>query len=133
MYYLKRHKGAAADSEGNATFGSIGQTVRECDVVEVDLPTRRDGLLRVNVLVVPSICGTLTHQLTRVSFETYDHLLGLDLSDVVGPEDTLTVDLLVGSDHYWRIVTGQTRRRRAGLLRRRLAGSYQDQWTCKWN
>ena len=46
----------------------------------------------------------------------YNQLQGLALSDMVGPEDMLTVDLLVGADHYWRVVTGQMRRGRAGPI-----------------
>ena len=67
---------------------------------------KRGGLLRVNAFVVHSICApTLIN-----SSETQDQLQGLDLPDVIGP---LTEDLLVGSDHYWRIVTSQTRQERA--------------------
>ena len=37
--------------------------------------------------------------------ESNSHLAGLDLADHTSRDDTLNVDILIGSDNYWRLVT----------------------------
>ena len=96
------------------TFGSNEKSVKECEVVKVGLETKGEGTLQLNALVVPFICDSLTSQPTCESSETYRHLDGLELADPVPTGVTLQVDMLVGSDHYWRIVTGRTRRGTSG-------------------
>ena len=41
------------------TFGSNEKSVLECDVVKVDLQTKKAGVLRLDALVVPFICEPL--------------------------------------------------------------------------
>ena len=43
----------------------------------------------------------------------YTHLAGLDLADL-SPDETLQVDMLIGSDFYWDFITGRTIRGRSG-------------------
>lgn len=96
------------------TFGSSEKSVEECEVVKVDLEMRGGGALQIDALVVPFICDPLTSQPTCESAEMYHHLDGLELADPVSTSDPLQVDMLVGSDHYWRIVTGRVRRGTSG-------------------
>ena len=96
------------------TFGSNEKSLRDCDVVKVDLQTKKDGVLRLDALVVPFICDPLMCQPTSETSETYLHLDGLELADPISSDETLQADMLVGSDHYWRIVTGRTRRGGSG-------------------
>ena len=53
------------------TFGSNENSVQECEVVKVDLQTKKEGVLHLNALVVPLICDPLTCQPTCESSETY--------------------------------------------------------------
>ena len=62
------------------------------------------------VLVVPTISSMLDYQPTHHLGKSFDHLEGHDLADPLKEDDeSLTVDLLVGSDVYWRLVTGEAR------------------------
>lgn len=38
---------------------------------------------------------------------TYQHLSDLDLADFSYGDEDLEVDILIGSDHYWKLVTGE--------------------------
>lgn len=53
------------------------------------------------------ICSTLP-SITEV--DNYVHLSSLELADCSGGTDLDTIDVLVGSDYYWKFVTGETRR-----------------------
>ena len=63
--------------------------------------------LKLSALVVPFICNPLTAQPINHSKQTYDHLIGLELADSAESSDVLDVDILIGSDSYWDLVTGQ--------------------------
>ena len=39
--------------------------------------------------------------------KNYDYLTNLDLADYSCSTDMLEVEILVGSDHYWKLVTGE--------------------------
>ena len=39
------------------------------------------------------------------SCKSHDHLLGLELADSADVADALEVDVLIGSDCYWNLVT----------------------------
>lgn len=54
-------------------------------------------------LVVPFICSPLTSQPINYTRESYDHLLVLELANT---GDSLEIDVLIGSDVYWDLVTG---------------------------
>ena len=90
------------------TFGTSEGKNTSCDVVELDIHnTEEGGTLRITALVVPFICNPLTSQPINCSKETYDHLIGLNLADSAEVSDVLEIDVLVGLDSYWNIVTGQ--------------------------
>ena len=56
--------------------------------------------------VVPAICEPISSQPISVSVEAHDHLLRLDLADSADGSSRLPVDILVGCDYYWELVTG---------------------------
>ena len=68
------------------------------------------------MLVVPFICNPLTSQLINHTRDDYDHLLGIDLADSADIGEVLEVDMLIGSDFYWSLVTGRVRRGRSGPM-----------------
>ena len=51
------------------------------------------------------ICEPLTAQPTAHAGQMYLHLCDLEFADIDGRED-LEVDILLGTDHYWELVTG---------------------------
>ena len=95
------------------TFGSSESHNTACDVVQLGLATD-DAVLTMTALVVPHICNPLTSQPICHSKENFSHLLDLDLADSADPSDTLEIDVLIGSDHYWELVTGRVVRGEGG-------------------
>jgi len=84
------------------TFGSQADLKKVCGVVTLGLMLKD---LKLSLLSVPLICEPLINQpITHVK-ENYAHLAGLDLADHASGDDTLNVDILIGSDNYWRLVT----------------------------
>ena len=68
----------------------------------------KDGCqLQLQFLTVPLICEPLSGQLVVCAAERYPHLSKLELADAVEDGDNLDVDVLIGSDHYWKVVSGR--------------------------
>ena len=61
--------------------------------------------------MVPTICEPLIGQLINVCKTQNPHLTGLELAD---QESRLEVDVLVGSDYYWDLVTGAVSKSTSG-------------------
>ena len=62
---------------------------------------------------VPSICEPLACQPINLCVE-FDHLSQLQLADSSDSEARMEVDILIGSDYYWELTTGRTRRGKSG-------------------
>ena len=67
-----------------------------------------DFHLVMTALAVPAICKPLARQTIQFAQEKYSHLSGLTLADnyCSGNED-FPIDILVGLDQYYDIVTGR--------------------------
>ena len=98
------------------TFSNYEGQDTICDVVKISVITRERESLTFTALVVPFICNTLTAQPIDLSRNHYDHLRGLDLADSADDRDTLEIDLLIGSDVYWRLATRRVIRGRSRPL-----------------
>lgn len=97
-----------------STFGNSGSSSQTCDVVSLGVKTNNGGTSEVTALVVPLICSHLASQPITASRESHEHLLGLELADSADGSDNLEVDVLIGSDWYWSLVTGRVIRRKTG-------------------
>ena len=64
--------------------------------------------------VFPTICEPLSYQPITASVEANNHLIGLDLADSDDGSSRLPVDILIGCDHYWDLVTGSISRSENG-------------------
>lgn len=84
-----------------AAFGSRRTPAKPCDVVTLKIPTRSGPNLEVSLFVVPHICDPLS-----VS-TSYRHVSSLDLADHCPGSESQEVELLIGSDVYWDVVTGR--------------------------
>ena len=71
--------------------------------------------MEIQALVVPLICESLSSQ-PIAECRDYEHLADLNLADFANASDSLEVDLLIGSDLYWNLVTGRVRRGKDGPL-----------------
>ena len=84
------------------TFGEKNFRKQKCDVVTLKLEDRNDEAVKLTVLSFPAICSPLP---SRVDSTSYPHLHGLQLADCSDSQDP--VDVLVGSDHYWDLVSNE--------------------------
>ena len=96
-----------------AAFGSRRAEPRLCDQVQVQVQTKSGEHIDVNLFVVPRICEPLAEQPLEKCLEVYPHLCGLDLADNPMVENH-GIDMLIGSDFYWRFVTGEILRGKEG-------------------
>ena len=63
--------------------------------------------------MVPHICDPLSAQPVSTG---YQHLSGLNLADHCSESEVVEIDLLIGSDVYWDIVTGEIIRGASGSV-----------------
>ena len=88
------------------TFGSAVECRRSCNVVRVAVRTKDKGLLELQFLTVPLVCEPLSGQPISYAVERYPHLSNLELADPVHhSSDNMEINVLIGSDQYWQMVT----------------------------
>ena len=90
-----------------ATFGSLAGTTRTCPIVTVNLNLNGHPPISLELYVMPTICEPLVGQPITACIETHQHLSKLELADSADDLPNLPVDLLLGSDYYWQLVTGK--------------------------
>ena len=95
------------------TFGSE-EDERVCDVVKIGIATIGGTALELPFFSVLLICEPLSHQPVAFCKITYDHLAHLRLADFHEDNADLKIDMLIGSDHYWKITTGEVVRGDSG-------------------
>ena len=69
--------------------------------------TKLGGCQDLEVFVVPHICDPVLLQASVACSKVYGHLFQPDLADVC-LDETLEVDLLLGSGFYWKFAMGET-------------------------
>ena len=95
------------------TFGNSKYRTQDRDLVKLHL--RKSGTadsIEITALTFPVICSALP---SKVNVEKYPHLEGLDLADDYN-ESSGTIDILIGSDYYWNIIEGETKRGTSGPI-----------------
>ena len=91
--------------------------MRECDTVQFAVKGLNDDLmLYINAHTVPLICSPIQNQAIQFAVESYDHLSHIELADSMKFSQNLgmDVDLLIGSEFYWKFLTGEIRRGEVG-------------------
>ncbi len=85
------------------TFGETRYKSHDCDIVNLRLKKPGcDDSISISALSYPAICSPLP---SKIDFDC-PHLEGLELADDwANPRGS--IDILIGSDHYWAIVTGE--------------------------
>lgn len=76
---------------------------QRCEVITLPIQTIDSKYVAITVLNFPIICSPLTE---RVNLQDHLHLQELELADSAESPDS--IDILIGSDHYWDFVTGET-------------------------
>ena len=85
------------------TFGENAYRKQRCQVVTLPLKTKTDEFVEISALNFPVICSPLTK---RVNIDRYPHLRYLELADHSEPGEE-SIDILIGSDYYWDLVTNE--------------------------
>ena len=96
------------------TFGDSKHERKSCQLFNLNLRDRGNGITPIWALNVPVICSPLP---STVDIFDYQHIRGLDLADCSETQDVHhsdTVDVLIGSDHYWSFMYGETIRGDSG-------------------
>lgn len=97
------------------TFGADHYRKESCDVVKLRLSNRHDEEIEICAVSFPVICTPLRNKIETASFP---HLEGLQLADSFSESDgaqSEAIDVLIGSDYYWDIVSGEMIRGDCGL------------------
>lgn len=96
------------------TFGSTEENTQSVDVVSLCIAAEHGDDVYLSAFVVPLICDALNSQPIAQATPAHDHLRGLKLADYSTGVDDVMVDILVGSDQYWHLVSGKVIRRENG-------------------
>ena len=68
----------------------------------------------IKTFTIPTICSPIANQAVDVAARSYSHLSDLPLADFCVAESDVDVDMLIGGDYFWSIVTGVVRRGEEG-------------------
>ena len=87
------------------TFGSNTFATKACDVVRLSLqrPGQSDTI-EIIACTSPTICSSLP---ALVDVTKYAHLTDLELADHCNEQSSGPIYVLIGSNYYWSIVTGE--------------------------
>ena len=96
------------------TFGASEEHPQVCKLVRLSLALKGGRTKHLTLFTVPFICEPLACQPVSFCQENFDHLAGLDLADPSDGRSPLAIDILIGSDQYWELITGETRRGNSG-------------------
>ena len=86
-------------------FGSNTGTHQQCKVVNLCIGTLGKEDITLSAVCVPVISSPVQGQCPRQAVSNYPHLAGLTLADDC--EGEVDIDILVGADQYWNLVTGR--------------------------
>ena len=93
------------------TFGDDRFTRQRCELVKLSLRGKEDDV-EISALCFPKICSPLS---TSLDVSRYPHLQGLDFADAsVVDGSQQNIDILIGSDFYFEILTGEVVRGDSG-------------------
>ena len=90
-------------------FESTEKKIFNSELVHVMMKTL-DGEIEIHLLTNPIICEPLSPQPLDLCVNSYRHLSGLQLADCSDGNTPVEVNLLIGSDYYWQLATGQVSR-----------------------
>ena len=103
---LLRLKATDTQTLSIVTFGAERKQNKVCPIVSVGICLKGRSTMTVSLYVVPSICNPITCQSVDTSVAADELLRDLDLADPTDGTFQLPVDLLIGCDYYWGLVTG---------------------------
>ena len=93
------------------TFGNSKFRKQNCDLVKLNLEDKDKAKITIEGLSFPVICSSLP---SRVNVQEFSHLDGLELADDFENDRNEEIDVLIGSDYYWQIVTAAMKKGESG-------------------
>lgn len=87
------------------TFGSREEQPTDCAVVRVGIKLKNGSNLELKLLAVDHICEPIVNSV--IALEKYPHLNALDLTADFEHSTQIVPDILLGSDQYWSLLTGE--------------------------
>ena len=114
------------------TFGSDSTTLQTVEVTRAAISLKTGNPVHVLFSTVPLICEPLSCQPIAYTKEKYRHLAELDLADFSWVGDELQIDALIGSDHYWQLVTGTVIQAESGPTAIQTHLGWVFVWSCVW-
>ncbi len=85
------------------TFGDNKCKRQSCEVYKFNIESRNGSeKIELSGINFPIICSPLNSMVNT----NYAHLEGLELADFGDDDKDNTIDILIGADHYWDVVTG---------------------------
>ena len=87
------------------TFGDDKFRKQSCEVVNLCLKKPGGEEIQIQALSFPVICSSLPN---KVDVSFFPHLDGLELADNFNDHDHSSIDVLIGADFYWDVITGET-------------------------
>lgn len=72
--------------------------------------------MTMSLFVVLMVCEPLVSQPIDVCISQNPQLAGLELADWAGQESELEIDVRIGADYYWDLVTGAMSKGTGGLM-----------------
>ena len=97
------------------TFGIKSQNQQVCKVVKAGVNLRDGKSLEMSFLSVTLICEPIANQPIALAIENCNEFASLELADSSLGDDNLEVDILIGSDQYYKLVTGEVIQQCNGL------------------
>uniref|UniRef100_A0A1X7UP30 Uncharacterized protein n=1 Tax=Amphimedon queenslandica TaxID=400682 RepID=A0A1X7UP30_AMPQE len=86
------------------TFESRKECHTECFVVKLGLELKNNAHVELKLLRVSLICDPLTYE--AINLSKYPHLNSLEFSISLDHCKWIKPDILIGSDQYWSLLTG---------------------------
>ena len=82
-----------------SAFGGTSFSVRREEVAVIHLRSDNEGLVPIEVIIVPTIAAPLQN-LKSLDSRNLPYIQGLKLAHPITNEDVFETDLLIGADHY---------------------------------
>ena len=97
-------------------FGSKEEKPQSCDVVHFSIKLLDGKNMQLSACSVPLICEPLTRHTLALAKNMYDHISDFLLADYLTGTAPVDLDILIGSDQYWQLLTGEVRRGDSGPM-----------------
>jgi len=99
-----------------AAFDRKRSGTQTCGIIHVGMKTHHEPDTELTLLTVPYLCEPLSVQPISFFQESFNHLSSVELADKSNRTTHMEVDILIGSEYYRKLMTGDMRRSEDGLV-----------------